>query len=116
MMADQKTFIYSCSGASDVGCLTDAVARRLTKEGRAQMQCLVGIGGRIEFLMERAAANPNRLVIDGCDMNCAKQCMHQAGFDSFEYVNLAENGFVKGASPADEANIAKAQKIIESKI
>jgi uncharacterized metal-binding protein len=110
-MADQKPYVYACSGASDVGGLADAAARRLTKTGEAQMQCLAGIGGRIEFLMENAKNNPHMLVIDGCNKNCAKACMERAGFHDFQYLNLAEHGFVKGECPAVDPNVIRAVEL-----
>lgn len=98
-MSDLKPYIYACSGASDVGGLTDAAARRLTRDGDAQMQCLVGVGGRIEFLLDNANNNPHKLVIDGCNKNCAKACMEHAGLHDFTYLNLADHGFKKGECP-----------------
>lgn len=110
-MSDLKTYIYACSGASDVGGLTDAAARRLTRDGDAQMQCLVGIGGRVEFLIENAKNNLHKLVIDGCNKNCAKACMELAGFHDFTYLNLADHGFVKGECPVVDSNIIRASEI-----
>jgi len=110
-MPEQKTYIYACSGASDVGGLADAVARRLTKDGDGQMQCLVGIGGRIEFLMDNAKNNPRKLVIDGCAKNCAKACMELAGFHGLTHLNLADHGFVKGECPIVDSNVIRATEI-----
>lgn len=110
-MPDLKPYIYACSGASDVGGLTDATARKLTKDGDGQMQCLVGIGGHIEFLMENARNNPRKLVIDGCGKNCAKVCMERAGFHDFTYLNLSDHGFVKGECPVVDSNIIRACEI-----
>ncbi|MBF0245437.1 MAG: zinc-binding protein, partial [Planctomycetes bacterium] len=42
------TLIFACSGAADVGAVTDLAARRLTKEGAGKMFCLAGIGGKVE--------------------------------------------------------------------
>jgi hypothetical protein len=36
-------FIFPCSGASDVGGLSDQAARQMTKEGTGKMYCLAGI-------------------------------------------------------------------------
>jgi len=36
--------IFACSGAADVGALSDQAARKLTSEGFGQMFCLAGIG------------------------------------------------------------------------
>ena len=42
------TVVYACSGCSDAGELADRIARRLTREGAAEMSCLAGIGGRVK--------------------------------------------------------------------
>jgi uncharacterized metal-binding protein len=115
-MPEQKPFIYACSGASDVGGLADAAARKLTKDGDGQMQCLVGIGGRIEFLMENAKNNPRKLVIDGCGKNCAKASMELAGIKDFTYLNLADHGFIKGECPVVDSNIIRATEIAKRSI
>ena len=38
--------IFPCSGASDVGGLSDQAARQMTKDGTGKMYCQAGIGGR----------------------------------------------------------------------
>ena len=40
--------IFPCSGASDVGGLTDRAARQMTLDLMGKMYCLAGIGGRVE--------------------------------------------------------------------
>jgi uncharacterized metal-binding protein len=40
----RQALIVACSGASDLGALTDQAARALAREGRAHMSCLAGIG------------------------------------------------------------------------
>ena len=39
--------IFACSGASDIGRISDLAARTLTKDGVGKMYCLAGIGGRV---------------------------------------------------------------------
>ena len=40
--------IFACSGAADVGEISDRAARKLSKDGIGAMFCLAGVGGRIE--------------------------------------------------------------------
>ena len=40
--------VFPCSGASDVGGLSDRAARQMTLDQTGKMYCLAGIGGRVE--------------------------------------------------------------------
>ncbi|MDD3288336.1 MAG: putative zinc-binding protein [Alphaproteobacteria bacterium] len=99
--------IFSCSGAADVGEIADRAARKLTKDGAGKMFCLAGIGGRVSGIVKSTEAAQSILVLDGCPLNCAKQCLEQAGFTSFDHIQLHELGFTKGQSPATEDAVSK---------
>lgn len=106
--------IFACSGAADVGEISDRAARKLTKDGIGKMFCLAGIGGRISGIMKTTEFAEKILAIDGCPLNCVKNCLEQAGFNKFVHLQLADIGLEKGNSPPNERNIAKvAQKAIE---
>ncbi len=92
-------FIFPCSGASDVGGLSDQAARQITKDGTGKMYCLAGIGGRVEGIMVNTRAAAKILVIDGCSQECARKTMELAGFSGFEHLKLAEMGYKKGETP-----------------
>jgi len=100
--------IFACSGAADVGAIADQAARKLTKEGVGKMFCLAGVGGRISGIMKTTEAADKILVIDGCPLDCAKQCLEQAGFTKFEHLQLAKIGFEKGKTPVSDEAVAKA--------
>ncbi|MBT4482837.1 MAG: zinc-binding protein, partial [Candidatus Latescibacteria bacterium] len=38
------TLIFPCSGAADVGEISDQIARKLTRDGIGKMFCLAGVG------------------------------------------------------------------------
>lgn len=101
------TLIFPCSGASDVGEITDRAARRLTAEGAGKMYCLAGIGGRVSGIMETTRAAARVLAIDGCPQDCARQTLEVAGFSGFEHLRLADLGLKKGDSPPTEERIAR---------
>ena len=48
--------VFACSGAADVGAIADQAARRLSRDGAAQMFCLAGIGGRIPGIVKTTEA------------------------------------------------------------
>jgi uncharacterized metal-binding protein len=99
--------IFSCSGTADVGEIADRAARKVTQEGAGKMFCLAGIGGRVSGIMKSTEAAQSILAIDGCPLNCAKKCLEEAGFTSFDHIQLHELGFAKGQSPATEEAISK---------
>jgi uncharacterized metal-binding protein len=97
--------IFPCSGASDVGGLTDRAARQMTLDLTGKMFCLAGIGGRVEGIMEKTKGAARVLVIDGCDEECARKTMELAGFKDFEHLKLAAMGFKKGETRVTAARI-----------
>ena len=98
-------FIFPCSGASDVGGLSDQAARQMTLDGKGKMYCLAGIGGRVDGIMTNTRAAARLLVIDGCPQECARKTMELAGFKDFQHLKLAEMGFKKGEAPLTPARI-----------
>jgi uncharacterized metal-binding protein len=98
--------IFSCSGAADVGEISDRVARKLSKDGIGAMFCLAGVGGRIEPIMKKTGTASKILAVDGCNLDCVKNCLENAGFTEFEYIRVTDLGLEKGKSPANENNIA----------
>jgi uncharacterized metal-binding protein len=98
-------FVFPCSGASDVGGLSDQAARQMTQGGTGKMYCLAGIGGRVDGIMANTRVAARVLVIDGCPQECARKTMELAGFKDFQHLKLAEMGFKKGETPLTPARI-----------
>jgi uncharacterized metal-binding protein len=99
--------IFSCSGAADVGELTDRVARSLMKAGNGKMFCLAGIGGNVSGIIKSTEAAPKILVIDGCGLNCTKKTLEAGGFTDVVHLNLMDLGFKKGETDVDVESISK---------
>jgi len=100
--------IFACSGAADVGEIADRAARKLTREGAGRMFCTAGLGGRISGILKTTEAAEGVLAIDGCPLNCVKSSLEQAGFSTFQHLQLADLGLEKGKSPATEERVNKA--------
>lgn len=92
--------IFPCSGAADVGEISDRAARRLTRDGTARMFCLAGIGGRVSDILESTRAASKILVIDGCPADCAKKTLELAGYNNYRHIRITDLGMEKGKSPA----------------
>lgn len=114
-----EKLIFACSGAADVGAIADQAARKLTRDGAGKMFCLAGIGGRVSGIMKTTESAEKILAIDGCPLNCAKNCLEQAGFKKFSHLQLADLGMEKGSSAVSDENIsraaAKGRELLESR-
>ena len=99
--------IFACSGAADVGEISDKAARQLNKEGAGAMFCLAGIGGKVEPILKKTASASQILAIDGCNLDCVKSSLEQAGFKNYVHMRVTDLGMEKGSSLANEENVAK---------
>ena len=99
--------IFSCSGAADVGHISDLAARKLTREGIGKMFCLAGIGGRVSGIMETTKAASRILAIDGCPLDCARKSLEEAAINDFEHLRLTDLGMEKGQSPVNDELVDK---------
>lgn len=104
------TLVFACSGAADVGKIADLAARELSSQGRAKMFCLAGIGGRVSGIMATTAAAAAILAVDGCPLDCAANCLKEAGFAGFEHLRLTDIGMEKGLTPPTDEMVAKAAR------
>ncbi len=100
------TLIFACSGAADVGAISDRAARKLTADGAGKMYCLAGIGGRVPGILKTTEEAENILAVDGCPLDCTKLSLEEAGFTEFEHIKVTDLGLEKGKSPATDENIA----------
>ena len=113
---ERKTvhLVFTCSGAADVGELTDRAARLLRQEGVAAMSCLASVGaldGDILFNIEMADCV---LVLDGCPKACARRTFDRAGVHRYLHLDASQAGLQKGRSPVTQENIRiLAQKAAE---
>ncbi len=108
--------IFACSGAADVGEISDRAARQLTAEGAGKMFCLAGVGGRVSGIMASTEAAQSILAIDGCNLDCARKTLEEAGFHQFEHFRLNDLGMEKGKSPATDERIAQVVKFGRSRL
>ena len=101
-----KTLIFSCSGAADVGHISDLAARKMMTEKMGQMFCLAGVGGRVEPIMKKTLGAQRILAIDGCHLDCVKKTLREAGIGNAIHVRVTDLGMEKGQRPASKGNVA----------
>ena len=104
--------VLACSGQSDLGEITDLLARKLKKNNVRTMKCLVQVAIDNKALIESVKSS-NVLVLDGCPVDCAKKIMEKAGISGFNYIRITDYGYKKGQTPATEEVINKIYKDIE---
>jgi uncharacterized metal-binding protein len=90
-----EVMILACSGGSNVGQLSNQAAVELTGEGFGKMFCLAGIGGKLSGFVRSAKDVPQMIVIDGCQVGCARAIMAQAGVALRGHLVLTELGIEK---------------------
>jgi uncharacterized metal-binding protein len=99
--------VFACSGAADVGAIADQTARALAREGAAKMFCTVGLGGKVEPVLETTRAATRILAIDGCPLDCVKHSLKEAGFDTFHHLRVTDLGLPKGSTEVSDENVSK---------
>jgi len=87
--------LLACSGASNVGQLTNQACVELTQEGFGKMFCLAGVGGKLQGFIQAVKDAPDVVVLDGCEKGCAKAIMQEAGLPLRGYVVLTQQGIAK---------------------
>ena len=101
-MADERCeckaasiLVFPCSGGSNVGQMANAAAVEMTRQGKANMYCLAGIGGHISGMVDSAAHADYRIAIDGCQVACARKTLEHAGMPADRAVIVTALGIAK---------------------
>ncbi|MCB2229042.1 MAG: putative zinc-binding protein [Desulfarculaceae bacterium] len=92
---DGNVMLLACSGGSNVGQLANRACVELTQDGLGKMFCLAGIGGKLSGFVQSAKDVPEMVVLDGCELGCAKAIFEQAGVPLRNYLVLTELGIAK---------------------
>jgi uncharacterized metal-binding protein len=91
----KEIMILACSGASNVGQLSNQAAIELTREGFGKMFCLAGIGAHLSGFVTSAKDVPNMIVIDGCSVGCGKKILEHAEIPLKSYLAISDLGIEK---------------------
>lgn len=105
--------VLACSGASDVGHLSDLVARKLRDNGTRKMNCLAIVGADIMPSIERFK-KANLLVLDGCPTACGKKALDRHNFTGYSHVVLTEMGYQKGKTAVTNEVVNEIVKKVET--
>jgi uncharacterized metal-binding protein len=93
--AGRKRIIFACSGASNVGELSNAAAVALTNEGFGNKACTASLAIRTPSVMKKVEDADEIVVIDGCPVECAGKIAAGAGIEPDQHVVITELGIKK---------------------
>ncbi|RUO42753.1 zinc-binding protein [Aliidiomarina taiwanensis] len=91
----EKPLVYSCSGCSNVAQLANDIALWLRDRDVAEMSCIAGVGGDVKPLVRVAQSGRPILALDGCPLNCVKQCLKRQGVEPTWHIQLSDLGIKK---------------------
>jgi uncharacterized metal-binding protein len=97
----KNRIIYACSGASNVGEISDHIARKLRDENYGKMSCLSGVGADLSGYIETARGSDESVVIDGCPARCGRKIFEKHGIPA-RFLVLSDFGLEKGKTPVTE--------------
>jgi uncharacterized metal-binding protein len=89
------TIILACAGGSNVGQLSNQAAVELTQEGFGKLFCLAGVGAHLSGFIKAVSDIPQLVVIDGCEIGCAKGILEQAEVPLRSHLVITDLGITK---------------------
>jgi len=107
-----NVIILACSGASNVGQISNEAAKVLTNLGQGKMYCAVGVGAGLENFVKTTREAEACVAIDGCPVACVKKTLENVQIEPDVYVLVTELGIEKAPgfdiSQDDVAKVAQA--------
>lgn len=104
--------VYSCSGCSSAAQMANHLAVRMDRTGQAEMSCIAGVGGDVPSLVRVAKSGREIIVLDGCPLECAKNCLKRHGVEPDWHFTLSDFEVKKRLHTdfdADEAQLVLAR-------
>jgi len=108
----RKAMIFACSGASNCGQITNAVAVKLASEELAIMSCLAGIGSHTRKYIDGALNAGKVIAIDGCAVACAEKALEHAQIHVSAWICVTDEG-IKKTSGRFEYSLDDLSKVYE---
>lgn len=101
LCSNGEYIVIACSGACDLGQVTDLVARQLRDNKIRKMNCLAAVAAGIQPTIEAFKA-ADLLLLDGCALDCGKKILDNAGITNYKYLRLTDMGYQKGTTPVTD--------------
>lgn len=90
-----KPLIYSCSGCSSAAQLANHLALRMDRGRKAEMSCIVGLGGDVKSLVRTARSGRPIVMLDGCPLRCGLHTLARHGLRPALHWDLSRLGVAK---------------------
>jgi uncharacterized metal-binding protein len=90
--------VITCSGAADVGYISDQVSRKLARNGHCKMSCMA-LFATCDAEKIDTFKDQKILVIDGCDEDCGKKVMVSRDIEDYSWLRITDLGYEKGNTP-----------------
>ena len=91
----EEIILLPCAGGSNCGQIANNVAVKLTQDGVGRIYCLAGIGVHIAGMIESSRAAKRIVVLDGCNVACARKTIEHAGLLVTDWVCVMDEGIAK---------------------
>lgn len=105
-----ETLIFTCAGAAHSGQVCNRVGVALAQEGIGNLFCVAAVGAAIPDKLERARKAGKRVVIDGCEDQCARKIIAKAGLPVDFHVDATQLGIEK--KPAAPSLINDSKRVV----
>lgn len=103
-MSKSIPLLFTCSGCSNAGQLSDQLARELDRRGHAEMCCLAGVGAAKPHFLKKLVDREVWL-IDGCPIECSLGVFSQISAHVDVHLRLHEYGVRKNAPLPDAGEL-----------
>lgn len=109
--------VYACSGCSGAAQLANDVAVALDREDRAEMSCIVGVGGDVPALTKLARSGRPLVALDGCPLDCVRMVLARHGITPIAHIRMSDRGCDKRRRGLyTEADVAREAKHVSEQI
>ena len=99
-----EKMVIACSGAADVGYISDQVSRKLSRNKFCKMSCMALFASCSEEKINELKTK-DILVIDGCTEDCGKRVMMDRGIENYKWLRITDIGYEKGKTPTSQKTI-----------
>lgn len=103
--------VYSCSGCSSAAQMTNWIAVQLDRRGVAEMSCIAGVGGDVPSLVRKATSGRPVVAIDGCVLQCARNCLARHDVTPTVHHLLSDDGVRKRLG--EDFDHAEAEQVLD---
>jgi uncharacterized metal-binding protein len=70
--------------------MANALAVRADRAALAEMSCIAGVGGDVVALVKTAKSGRDIVVLDGCSLECAKNCLARHNVTPTVHMKLSD--------------------------